>query len=97
LISRHFFGAAGATFGLATDLLNDRIMAALPRFILFMVAGAVLSLAVSTEAADRFIARHEPLIDSSLFATAQSIPEPVWLVFFGVCLGTAAAHIHRRR
>jgi hypothetical protein len=74
-------------------------MTALPRFILFMVAGAFLSLAVSTEAADRFIASHEPLIslDSSLFASAHSIPEPVWLIFVGVCLGTAAKRIRRRR
>jgi hypothetical protein len=79
-------------------------MTALPRFILFMIAGAFLSLAVSTEAADRFIARHEPLLsdasaalDSSLFATVQSIPEPAWLVLFGVCLGTVATRIHRRR
>jgi hypothetical protein len=72
-------------------------MTALPRFLLFIVAGAFLSLAVSTEAADRFIARHEPLLDLSLFATVQSVPEPMWLVFFGICLGTVAARVHRRR
>ena len=78
-------------------------MTALPRFFLGLGAGALLSIAASTEAAEQFIAGNEltgidlgsSAFSSSLLATLQGVPEPTWLLLCGLCLATAATRARR--